>query len=154
MKFNTLADENWMQYAFRLAQKAESNDEIPVGAILVLDGQIIGEGYNQSILQKDPTAHAEMIALRTAGQRIGNHRLLGSTLYVTLEPCLMCVGALLHGRIKHIVFGASSPKFGAIISQHFLLENLELTHRITWEGGCLNNLCSDILKDFFLHRRS
>jgi tRNA(adenine34) deaminase len=146
-------DQHWMKHALALAEQAQSQQEIPVGAVVILDEQMIGEGSNQSIQNNDPTAHAEIIALRQASQHLNNYRLLNATLYVTLEPCMMCVGALLHARIKRLVFGALDPKTGAIASAFHLLDNKQHNHSIEWEGGCLAELCSQQLTRFFQQRR-
>jgi len=142
-----------MQHALTLAKKAGAQNEVPVGAVVVLNNEIIGEGYNQPITTHDPTAHAEIIALRDAAQKIQNYRLTDAILYVTLEPCTMCIGALIHARIKRLVFGALDPKTGAVASQFHLLESQRFNHRIEWEGGCLAEECGDILKKFFTNRR-
>lgn len=146
-------DQHWMKHALTLAKQAELQQEVPVGAVVVLHEQIIGQGSNQPITIHDPTAHAEIIALRQASQHVNNYRLLNATLYVTLEPCIMCVGALLHARIKRLVFGALDPKTGAIASAFHLLDSKQHNHSIAWEGGCLAELCSEQLTRFFQQRR-
>ena len=146
-------DNHWMQQAILLAQKAASIDEVPVGAIVVSGEQIIGSGYNQPITSNDPSAHAEMIALRSAAQRIQNYRLVGATMYVTLEPCMMCAGAMVHARIKRLVFGAADPKTGVITSQSRLLDQTFLNHRVTYEGGLLADECGGLLREFFQRKR-
>lgn len=147
-------DSHWMQHALRLAEQAAEQDEVPVGAVVVLNEEAIGEGWNQPISSCDPTAHAEIIALRDAAQRIGNYRLTGATLYVTLEPCLMCAGAMIHARIGRVVFGASDPKRGAVNSTTHAFETQGLNHRVTFTGGVMTSACAERLHDFFRARRS
>ena len=142
-----------MRYAFRLAQRAEQQGEVPVGAIVVKDDQCIAEGWNSSIATHDPTAHAEMVALRKAGLALENYRLSGATLYVTLEPCVMCMGAISHARIERLVFGAFDPKRGAVCHALSLSDASFLNHRINWVGGVLEIDCSELLRDFFRARR-
>ena len=142
-----------MRRALGLAQKAKDTGEVPVGALLVHNGAIIGEGWNQPIALHDPSAHAEMMALREAARKIGNYRLTGSTLYVTLEPCVMCAGAMVHARVQRLVFGASDPKAGAVSSVYDVIANPKLNHRIEWTGGVLEDECGKILRDFFKARR-
>lgn len=143
-------DSYFMQQALKLAKHAEAQNEVPVGAVLVLDDTIIAEGWNQPISSIDPTSHAEIIALRKAAQKLNNYRLINTTLYVTLEPCMMCVGAMLHARIKRLVFGADDPKSGAVQ----LLDNKQLNHKIIYQGGILAAECGALLTDFFKQRRS
>ncbi|SRR5579883_1147941 len=143
----------WMQRAIQLAEYAAMQEEVPVGAILVLNDQVIGEGYNQPISQCDPTAHAEIMALRAGAERIGNYRLLNATLYVTLEPCLMCAGAIVHARIKQVIYGATDPKAGAIVSMAKVLDKPFLNHRVAYTGGLLADLCGTMLSRFFQARR-
>jgi len=147
-------DSHWMQHALHLAEQAAQQDEVPVGAVVVLDEEAVGEGWNQPISSCDPTAHAEIIALRDAAQRIGNYRLTGATLYVTLEPCLMCAGAMIHARIGRLVFGASDPKRGAVNSTTHAFETQGLNHRVTFTGGVMASACAGRLHDFFRARRS
>jgi tRNA(adenine34) deaminase len=142
-----------MDLALSLAKQAASIGEVPVGAVLVKDGEVLGQGYNRPISTDDPTAHAEIVALRDAGQRLGNYRLPGTTLYVTLEPCTMCAGALIHARIERLVFGAFEPKAGVICSQNRLLEADYLNHNIEVTPGILSDQCSSIVSDFFSQRR-
>jgi len=142
-----------MRYAFRLAQRAEQQGEVPVGAIVVKDEQCIAEGWNSSIATHDPTAHAEMMALRKAGLALENYRLTGATLYVTLEPCVMCMGAISHARVERLVFGAFDPKRGAVCHALSLSDASFLNHRINWVGGVLEIDCSELLRDFFRARR-
>ena len=147
-------DEQWMQLAYEQAAFAASEGEIPVGAIIVSGGKVIGQGFNQPILQHDPTAHAEILALRNACQHIENYRLPeDATLYVTLEPCTMCVGALVHARVARVVFGALEPKAGSLVSSRKLLEIGYYNHIFKFEGGCLHMQCSTQLSDFFRMRR-
>jgi len=148
-------DLNWMQYAMELAKNAESEGEVPVGAVIVQDREIIGEGWNRPISTNDPTAHAEIVALRAAGERIGNYRLPGSTIYVTLEPCPMCASAIIHARVGRVVFGAYDPKGGAAGSKFTLLPpDDRFNHRLECEGGLLEQECGDLLRGFFRNRRS
>ena len=146
-------DEYWMSRALELAAQGERQDEVPVGAVLVCNDAIIGEGWNQPISRHDPTAHAEVMALRTAGERLKHYRLTDSMLYVTLEPCLMCVGAIVHARVARLVFGARDPKIGAVASQGNTLELAGLNHRVEVTGGVLAAQCSEVLKQFFRARR-
>jgi tRNA(adenine34) deaminase len=145
--------ENWMRQALQLAEQAEQCGEVPVGALLVRDGEVVGEGHNQSIAAHDATAHAEIVALRAAGQALGNYRLLETTLYVTLEPCVMCMGAILNARVKHIIFAATDPKRGAVCSALQLGEASFSNHRVAWTAGVLQQASSDMLKAFFRQRR-
>ena len=146
-------DEYWMSRALELAAQGERQDEVPVGAVLVCNDTVLGEGWNQPISRHDPTAHAEVMALRAAGERLGNYRLTDSTLYVTLEPCLMCVGAIVHARVARLVFGAGDPKIGAVASQGNTLELAGLNHRVEVTGGVMAAQCSEVLKQFFRARR-
>lgn len=147
-------DEKMMHHALELANKAEALGEIPVGAVLVDDARnIIGEGWNLSIVQSDPTAHAEIIALRNGAKNIQNYRLLNSTLYVTLEPCTMCAGAILHSRIKRLVFGASDYKTGAIGSRFHFFNDYKMNHTLEITSGVLAEECSQKLSTFFQKRR-
>lgn len=142
-----------MRQCLALAENARAADEVPVGAVLVKDGAIIAVGWNQPITSHDPSAHAEMVALRAAGQTLGNYRLVGTTLYVTLEPCAMCAGAILHARIKRVVFGAWDPRAGAAGSVFHILNTDRLNHRVEIEGGVLAEECGMLLRDFFQTRR-
>jgi len=147
-------DEYWMREAIRLAEKAASEDEVPVGAILVQDNKIIGEGWNQPIANNDSSAHAEIQALRDAGTKLGNYRLPGATLYVTLEPCTMCAGAIIHARIARLVFGARDLKTGVIESVDKALDQPYHNHKVLYEGGLLESECSQMLTSFFKAKRS
>lgn len=151
----TVIDENvrWMQSAIQLAQRAVDEQEIPVGAVVVYRDEVIGEGWNQPIGRCDPSAHAEILALRQAASRLGNYRLLDTTLYVTLEPCAMCLGAMLQARVKNLVFGAWDPKAGAVRSVFQILDAPQLNHHIHWQGGVLAEPSLKLLKDFFQQRR-
>jgi tRNA(adenine34) deaminase len=146
-------DELWMEEALRFAQRALQAGEVPVGAVVVHDGRIVGGGFNRNILDCDPTAHAEIIALREAGAAIGNHRLGGSDLFATIEPCAMCAGALVHARIRRLVFGADDPKAGAVHSAMRVLNHPGLNHQVEVRGGVLAGRCADILQEFFRNRR-
>jgi len=147
-------DNYWMQYALTLADKAQQQGEIPVGAVLVKDGEVVGEGWNQSITLNDPSAHAEIMAIRDAGQRVGNYRLIDSTLYVTLEPCPMCAGALVHSRITKLVYGATDAKTGAAGSVMNLLQHSALNHQLEVVSGVCEEACSNKISDFFKFRRA
>jgi tRNA(adenine34) deaminase len=148
------SDSDWMEHALGLARKAEEADEVPVGAVIVSDGGIIGEGFNRPITDHDPTAHAEIQAIREAGQRVANYRLLNATLYVTLEPCVMCAGAIVHARIDRVVYGAADPKGGAAGSVFDLLPPDERFNTTTAvEGGVLADECGTLLSQFFQRRR-
>lgn len=142
-----------MRYALRLADRAEQLGEVPVGAVLVNSENCIAEGWNSSIANCDPSAHAEIVALRKAGRKLNNYRLINTTLYVTLEPCVMCMGALSHARIGRLVFGAFDPKRGAVCNALNLCDAPFLNHRIDWQGGLLETECSEQLKVFFRARR-
>jgi tRNA(adenine34) deaminase len=142
-----------MEYAMSLARRAEAEGEVPVGAVVVLDGDIAGEGWNRTISLSDPAAHAEIIALRQAGGRIGNYRLPGCTLYVTLEPCCMCAGAMIHARLDRVVFGAADPKTGAAGGRFQVLGDPGHNHEVVVSGGCLADECSEQLKRFFQRKR-
>ncbi|PCI73095.1 MAG: tRNA adenosine(34) deaminase TadA [Gammaproteobacteria bacterium] len=145
--------EHWMQKALALAELAEKQGEVPVGAILVKDDEIIGQGYNQPISNHDPSAHAEIIALRNAGQKIQNYRLVDSTMYVTLEPCAMCAMAMVHARIAKIVFATKEPRTGAGGSLYQLLQHSGHNHRIEIVEGILQQQSSELLKRFFRSKR-
>lgn len=142
-----------MEAALRAAQRAHDDGEVPVGAIVVYNGQIIAEGWNRNLTGNDPTAHAEIIALREAGAIVGNHRLGDCELFATIEPCPMCAGALVHARIKRLVYGADDPKAGAVHSVMQVLNHPQLNHRIEVKGGVLAGRCAEILQSFFRKRR-
>jgi tRNA(adenine34) deaminase len=146
-------DEAWMHHALRLAQRAEALGEVPVGAVLVRDNQCLAEGWNSPIADHDVTSHAEINALREAGKQIGNYRLIDTTLYVTLEPCVMCMGAIAHARVKRLVFGAFDPKRGAVCNALNLVDADFLNHKVIWQGGVLEAECSELLKGFFKAKR-
>ncbi|KAF1068720.1 MAG: tRNA-specific adenosine deaminase [Pseudomonas citronellolis] len=147
-------DIPFMREAMALAEQGGALGEVPVGAVLVLDGQVIGRGFNQPITSHDPSAHAEMVAIRMAAAAAGNYRLPGSTLYVTLEPCSMCAGLLVHSRIQRLVFAASEPKSGVVVSRGRFFEQDFLNHPVLVEGGVLAEECSAMLSAFFKARRS
>jgi len=144
----------WMQRALELARQAEAEGEVPVGAVLVKNEQVLGESWNAPIGEHDPTAHAEIRALRNAATRLGNYRLLDTTLYVTLEPCVMCAGAIIHARVKRVVYGAADPKTGAAGSVFDILNSELHNHRVEITSGVLESECSALLKDFFQARRN
>lgn len=143
----------WMQHALELAKRAESEGEVPVGAVVVYDEQVIGEGWNSPVKDNDPTAHAEIMALRSAAKKINNYRLLDTTLYVTLEPCIMCTGAIIHSRVKRVVYGAKDPKAGAAESAFTILGTDCLNHQVDIEHSVLAAECGQILTDFFRQKR-
>lgn len=148
-------DEHWMRRALNLAEQARSAGEVPVGAVIVADGEDeVAVGYNAPIGGHDATAHAEIVAMRVAGARRENYRLPGLTLYVTLEPCVMCAGAIIHARLARVVYGARDPKAGAAGSVYDVLVNPRLNHRVECEGGVLADECSEILRRFFRERRN
>lgn len=146
-------DQQWMQRALELAREAEVAGEVPVGAVLVKDGELLAEGYNQPISASDPSAHAEMVALRAAAQAEQNYRLPGTTLYVTLEPCPMCAGALVHSRVERVVIAAKEPRSGAAGSVMNILEHEALNHRCKVEQGLYEQESAAMLKQFFKSRR-
>ncbi len=147
-------DQRWMNRALRLAAEAAARGEVPVGALVVMGGREIGAGFNAPISGCDPTAHAEIRALRDAAARVGNYRLPGATLYVTLEPCTMCVGAIVHARVSRLVYGAAEPKAGAIESARRTLEEPHLNWDVTAVGGVLAKQCSLVISEFFSRRRA
>lgn len=153
MTTTPLTDEDWMRHALRLAAIAEAAGEVPVGAVLVKDQQLLAEGWNQMISLHDPSAHAEMQAVRKAGQQLQNYRLIDCTLYVTLEPCSMCAGMLVHSRVKRLVFGASDYKTGAAGSIMDLVCHPKLNHQLEVTAGILAEECSAMLSAFFKQRR-
>ena len=142
-----------MRRALELAHTAERDGEVPVGAVIVLDGVVVGEGWNQPIGAHDPTAHAEIVAIRAAARQLRNYRLTGTTLYVTIEPCQMCVGAMVHARVARVVFGALEPKAGALESAMRAHEHPSLNHRLAVAGGVLEAECRAVLQAFFAERR-
>lgn len=146
-------DAEWMEIALEQAQLAAALNEVPVGALVVQDGEIIGRGHNRNLLDNDPTAHAEIVALREAAKRLGNHRLSGCMMVATIEPCAMCAGAIIHARIARLVYGASDPKAGAAGSALQVLNHPLLNHKLEVISGVLRNRCSEILQDFFRHKR-
>lgn len=150
---NIPQDEIFMRRAIELALEAESHNEIPVGAVIVANNKIIGEGFNQSIMNNDPSAHAEMMAIRHAGKTLNNYRLLDCTLYVTLEPCMMCSGLLIHSRVSRLVYAAKDLKTGAAGSAFNLVEHEKNNHKITVTQGVLEEECSTMLSSFFKRRR-
>ena len=151
-----MVDERWMRHALDLARRAaEEDDEIPVGAVLVgADGELLAEGWNRNIAERDPSAHAEIVAMRRAGAQLGNHRLLGATLYVTLEPCAMCAMAMVHARIARVVFGAYDPKTGAAGSVFDLLGDARHNHRVAIAGGVLGEEAGAMLTAYFRAKRA
>lgn len=148
------SDLKWMRHAIALAKRGEGEGEVPVGAVIVKDNEIVGEGWNQPVGKHDPSAHAEIVALRAAGQSLNNYRLLETTLYVTLEPCAMCAGAIMHARVGRVVFGAKDPKAGAAGSVVNLFVEEKLNHHVTIEGGLLDEECGSLLTEFFRSRRN
>ncbi len=149
----TALDEQWMRHAIRLAQRAEDQGEVPVGALVVHNEQCIAEGWNQPINLHDASAHAEIDAIRKAGIKLQNYRLLNTTLYVTLEPCIMCIGAIAHARINRLVFGAYDKKRGVVCSALQLEDMTFLNHKISWQGGIFETECATLLQDFFRNKR-
>ena len=150
---NESLDMFWMQRAIELAHEAERQGEVPVGAVIVRDEQIIGEGYNAPIATHDPSAHAEIQAIRAAAEYLGNYRLLNTTLYVTVEPCVMCAGAIVHARIGEVVYGASEPRSGAAGSVFNVLQSDALNHQVSVRSGVLKDECAGLLQKFFQQRR-
>lgn len=146
-------DSAFMRQALDLAKQAASIEEVPVGAIVVANGEVIGRGFNCPIDSKDPTAHAEIVAMRDAAKNRGNYRLSGCELYVTIEPCTMCLGAMVHARIKRVIFGAPEPRSGAFVSNPILMDADHLNHKLDWSGGVLEKDCSELIKGFFKGRR-
>lgn len=150
----TASDEFWMEEALRAAQRALETGEVPVGAVVVHAGEIVGRGWNRNLTDSDPTAHAEIIALRQAGANLGNHRLGDCGLFVTIEPCPMCAGALVHSRVKRVVYGADDPKAGAVHSVMEVLNHPRLNHRTEVRGGVLAGRSAELLQSFFKNRRA
>ncbi|MES1942908.1 cytosine/adenosine deaminase [Salinisphaera sp. PC39] len=143
-----------MSRALDLAARAESEGEVPVGALLVRDGELVAEGWNRPIGSHDATGHAEIEVLREAGRKLGNYRLPGTTLYVTLEPCVMCAGAIVHARVERLVYGAADPRTGAVVSVFNVLDEASLNHRVRYEGGVLAEESAELLRRFFRARRN
>jgi tRNA(adenine34) deaminase len=146
-------DAFWMELALEQARMAAAAGEVPVGALVIKDGQVAGRGHNRNLLENDPTAHAEIVALRQAAARLGNHRLTGCTIYSTIEPCSMCAGALVHSRVSRLVYGASDPKAGAAGSVLQVLNHPRLNHQMEITAGVLADQCSEILQEFFHRKR-
>lgn len=149
-----MSDEIFMREALELARQAQEAGEVPVGAVVVKDGEVVGRGFNAPISRSDPSAHAEMMALRDAAQRLGNYRLVGCELYVTLEPCMMCAGAIMHARVARVVYGARDPKTGVCGSVLDAFAELRLNHHATVTGGVLTEECGAMLSNFFAMRRA
>jgi len=147
-------DELWMQEALRAAQRALDIGEVPVGAVVVHEGRIVGRGFNRNRADSDPTAHAEVVALREAGTTVGNHRLGSCDLFVTIEPCAMCAGAMVHARIRTLIYGAEDPKAGAVHSTMHVLNHPALNHKIEVRRGVLAGQCAELLQEFFRARRA
>jgi tRNA(adenine34) deaminase len=147
----TTSEEIYMQRALELAQTAKDNNEVPIGAVLILNNEIIGEGFNSPITHCDPTSHAEIIALRNGAKKINKYRLLNTTLYVTLEPCIMCVGAIIHSRVERVVYAASDSKAGALSCGFKFTDSIN--HHVQFDGGLLADESASLLKEFFRERR-
>lgn len=152
-RLTTSSDELWMEEALRAAQRALEADEVPVGAVVVRDGKIIGRGWNQNITTNDPTAHAEIVAMREAAAFLGNHRLGECELFVTIEPCPMCAGAMVHARIRRLVYGADDTKAGGVKSVMQVLNHPQLNHNVEVRGGVLAGRSAELLQTFFKSRR-
>jgi tRNA(adenine34) deaminase len=150
---STASDELWMEEALRAAQRALQAGEVPIGAVVVCEGQIIARGWNRNIGDNDPTAHAEIVALRQAAATVGNHRLAECDLFATIEPCPMCAGAMVHARIKRLVYGADNPKAGAVHSAMQVLNHEQLNHKVEVRSGILAGRCAELLQTFFKSRR-
>jgi len=146
-------DELWMEEALRSAQRALEAGEVPVGAVVVCAGRIVGRGWNRNIVDSDPTAHAEIVALREAGAAVGNHRLAECDLFATIEPCAMCAGALVHARIRRLIYGADDTRAGAVQSVMQVLNHPQLNHKVEVRGGVLAGRCAELLQTFFKNRR-
>jgi tRNA(adenine34) deaminase len=153
MTDHSSTDELWMKEALRSARRALELGEVPVGAVVVHEGKIIGRGFNRNIIDHDPSAHAEMMALREAGAALGNHRLGACELFATIEPCAMCAGALVHARIRRLIYGADDPKAGAVHSIMQVVNHPSLNHRMEVRGGVLAGECAALLQEFFRGRR-
>lgn len=145
--------EHWMQVALNLAEQARDQDEVPIGAVVVQDDELIGQGYNQTISSSDPTAHAEIVAIRDAARHLNNYRLSGCDLYVTIEPCSMCAGALVHARIRTLVFGAVEPRAGAVCSSIAVLDNPSLNHKVEVRSGICEDQAAALMSRFFQEKR-
>ena len=150
----TPRDIEWMQQALALAERARALGEVPVGAVVVQGEQVVGQGWNRPITSRDPSAHAEIVALRDAARQLQNYRLPGCRLYVTIEPCAMCAGAMVHARIAQLFFGAFEPKAGAVVSNLRLLDADHLNHRVAYHSGVCADACSSLIRDFFRARRA
>ncbi|MFW6093556.1 MAG: tRNA adenosine(34) deaminase TadA [Pseudomonadota bacterium] len=153
MSVSAADHRRWMARALALAETAAAVGEVPVGAVVVMDDRVVGEGSNQPIAARDPTAHAEIVAIRDAARRLGNYRLPGASLYVTVEPCTMCAGALIHARVATLIYGAREPRSGAVVSTAAALDNPALNHRVDVVSGISAEASSTLLKSFFAHRR-
>lgn len=147
-------DELWMQEALRSAQRALDIGEVPVGAVVVHEAKIVGRGFNRNLTDSDPTAHAEIVALREAGSTVGNYRLVNCDLFVTIEPCAMCAGAMVHARIRTLIYGAEDPKAGAVHSAMHVLNHPALNHKVEFRRGVLAGQCAELLQQFFRTRRA
>lgn len=150
----SISDELWMEEALREAQRALALGEVPVGAVVVHEGRIVGRGCNRPVTSNDPTAHAEILALREAGTTLGNYRLLNCDLYVTVEPCSMCAGAITHARVRRLIYGAEDAKAGAVHSMLQVLNHPKLNHNVEVSSGVLAARCMDLLQSFFRERRA
>ncbi len=150
---STVTDELWMEEALRCAQRALEIGEVPVGAVVVCGGKVVGRGWNRNIIDSDPSAHAEIIALREAGAHVGNHRLGDCALFVTIEPCAMCAGAMVHARIRRLVYGSDDPKAGAVRSVMQVLNHPQLNHKVEVQSGVLAGRSAELLQTFFKSRR-
>lgn len=146
-------DQYWMKQALKLGVNAWFEGEVPVGAVLVCDNEIIGQGWNRPITSSDPTAHAEIQCLRDASTRIQNYRLVNTILYVTVEPCAMCAGAIIHSRVSRVVFGATEPKAGAVCSHQHMFEQPQFNHKVEWQGAVLEESAKELMQQFFKYRR-
>ena len=154
MSLDESPDERWMQEAITVALQAQAAGEVPVGAVVVLESRVVGRGANGNVQDSDPTAHAEVVALREAGRAVGNHRLGDCTLYCTIEPCAMCAGAMIHARLRRLVYGADDPKAGAAGSVLSVINHPQLNHQMEVQRGVLAGRCADLLQAFFRERRS
>lgn len=148
------SDAAWMELALQQARKGAETGEVPVGALVIKNGQIIGQGHNRNLLDNDPTAHAEIVALRQAAAALGNHRLLGCEIFVTIEPCPMCAGAMVHARIARLIYGAADPKAGAVSSVLQVINHPRLNHKMEVRAGVLADQCAELLQDFFRKKRA